>query len=494
MDTEGRDYVRNTMPIIGLGTYQIQDEDTLYEVIDAGLEAGYRCIDTAQLYGNEDVIGNVLSELLPKHGLRREDIFISTKLSPACQGKDKADKAIEESLDNLEIDYIDLLIIHWPGICKMPGTYPHNQRLRKESWQVLEEYYTFSILERGDVRAIGVSNYEIRHLEELLEYCSVLPALNQIEYHPHFHQTDLVEYCKNKEISFQVPLHRFKIFSLLNTIITLILSIFRIRIATTLILLSLDVPEHQLSPRMLMISCTPFHLNTKINVFRLEPVPKSSYGVFYTGDAYICLMMGVAAIKTVEIDQALGGLPVQHREIQDHESSLFLSYFPDGIRYINGGYDTGYKHVEDIFKDWKPKLFHCKGKRNIRCTQVDCKKDSLNLGDVFILDLGRDIYVWMPPESGRLERIKTKTGRLTQHSGRTSAEKTRLAKLLRQRTMMKTTGRELVNKSRCGSMGLDDMQLRQYITHSTETPKIRNKVGSGNKYINYEFFKYLKST
>ncbi|VDM58451.1 unnamed protein product [Angiostrongylus costaricensis] len=164
--------------------------------------------------------------------------------------------------------------------------------------------------------------------------------------------------------------------------------------------------------------------------FKLEPVLKTQYGEFYTGDAYVCLHsknrdewhihfwigeeattdeMGTAAITTVEIDQALNGLPVQHREIQNHESSLFLSYFPNGIRYLKGGYESGYRHVEDMYKNWKPKLFHCKGKRNVRCIQIDLNVESLNLGDVFILDMGKDIYVWMPPDSGRLERIKART-------------------------------------------------------------------------------------
>ena len=72
----------------------------------------------------------------------------------------------------------------------------------------------------------------------------------------------------------------------------------------------------------------------------------------------------------VHIDNALGGFPVEYREVQGHESSLFLSYFPDGIRYMEGGYESGYRHVEDMFVNWKPQLFHCKGKRNIRCFQV----------------------------------------------------------------------------------------------------------------------------
>ncbi|CAI5452905.1 unnamed protein product [Caenorhabditis angaria] len=165
----------------------------------------------------------------------------------------------------------------------------------------------------------------------------------------------------------------------------------------------------------------------RINKFELELVPELEYGIFYNGDAYIALNqkyegywdvhfwlgknastdeIGVAAIKTVEIDDSLGGIPVQHREVQDHESPLFLSYFSEGVRYVSGGYESGYNHVTEDFKNFKPRLFHCKGKRNVRCTEVQCDTSALNLGDVFILDLGKDIYVWMPPESGRLERIK----------------------------------------------------------------------------------------
>uniref|UniRef100_A0A7I4Z068 Gelsolin repeat protein n=1 Tax=Haemonchus contortus TaxID=6289 RepID=A0A7I4Z068_HAECO len=165
----------------------------------------------------------------------------------------------------------------------------------------------------------------------------------------------------------------------------------------------------------------------RIKEFTLEAVPKNQYGLFYSDDTYIVLNStdsgwdvhfwigktasqderGTAAIKTVEIDQALNGLPVQHREVQNHESPLFISYFPNGIRYLAGGYKTGFHHVEEEnFEDWQPRLFHCKGKRNVRCYQVPLEKESLNLGDVFLLDLGKDIYVWMPLESGRLERIK----------------------------------------------------------------------------------------
>ncbi|PIO76156.1 gelsolin repeat protein [Teladorsagia circumcincta] len=167
-------------------------------------------------------------------------------------------------------------------------------------------------------------------------------------------------------------------------------------------------------------------ISNKQKDFGLVEVPKNEYGQFYTGDSYIVMNtkweawdihfwlgenasldeIGTAAMKAVEIDQALGGIPVQYREVQNHETPLFLSYFPNGIRYLSGGYDSGFHKIEDMFKNWKPKLFHCKGKRNVRCTQVEFKKESLNRGDVFLLDLGKEIYVWMPPESGRLERIK----------------------------------------------------------------------------------------
>ncbi|CAD5206093.1 unnamed protein product [Bursaphelenchus okinawaensis] len=165
----------------------------------------------------------------------------------------------------------------------------------------------------------------------------------------------------------------------------------------------------------------------RIKNFDLEVVPKEQFGNFYSGDSYIILNTknndnwdvhfwlgrdtsqdeaGTAAIKTVELDDSLGGLPVQYREVQDHESAVFLSYFKDGIKYMQGGHSSGFNHVVDPYSNYKPKLFQCKGKRNVRCTQVDCKLDSLNLGDVFLLDLGLNIYVWMPPEAGRLERVK----------------------------------------------------------------------------------------
>ncbi|GMT24777.1 hypothetical protein PFISCL1PPCAC_16074 [Pristionchus fissidentatus] len=166
----------------------------------------------------------------------------------------------------------------------------------------------------------------------------------------------------------------------------------------------------------------------RIKKFKLEKIAHTHHGIFYDGDAYIVLStkdgadswdvhfwigknasideMGTAAIKAVEIDQALGGFPVQYREVQGHESALFMSYFKNNLRYPTGGHESGFNTVEDLLKDFQPKLYRCKGKRNVRCTEVRLSLLSLNLGDVFILDTGADVFVWMPPQSGRLERIR----------------------------------------------------------------------------------------
>ncbi|CAB3402508.1 unnamed protein product [Caenorhabditis bovis] len=208
-----RDHVRNHMPLIGIGTWQITKEETLYNVIDAGLKTGYRFIDTAQVYQNEAAIGRSLERLLPAHGLKREDIFITSKLAPANAGAEKAPKSIEKSLENLKTDYLDLLLIHWPGSW-LKSADTKNKQLREESWKVLCDY-----LEKGKLKAIGVSNFEIEHLEELKKVSNIVPAVNQVEYHPHFHQDDLVKYCQDRDIHFQAysslgsPTYRENLFS-----------------------------------------------------------------------------------------------------------------------------------------------------------------------------------------------------------------------------------------------------------------------------------------
>ncbi|KAF7636293.1 Aldo_ket_red domain-containing protein [Meloidogyne graminicola] len=197
-NTKGAEYVREHMPMIGLGTYQITDEKTIFAVLDNALDVGYRLIDTAQVYANEKYIGKALKELLPKYKIKRKDLFITSKLSPKNQGIKNCRQSVLDSLEKLQIEYLDLLLIHWPGTSKLRKNDPKNACLRAESWKELEKLQS-----EGKIRAIGVSNYNIKHLEELLDQAEVLPAVNQCECHPHWYQSDLIEFCRTNRIHFQ---------------------------------------------------------------------------------------------------------------------------------------------------------------------------------------------------------------------------------------------------------------------------------------------------
>jgi len=168
----------------------------------------------------------------------------------------------------------------------------------------------------------------------------------------------------------------------------------------------------------------------RIEKFKVVPWPKNQYGTFFSGDSYIVLHTykkkgkdaisydvhfwlgryttqdeaGTAAYKTVELDDHLKGLPVQHREVQGYESDLFLSYFNNQIKLLDGGVDSGFKHVEP--EKYTPRLLHLKGKRRVRITQVPLSHSSMNSGDVFILDAGLTIYQWNGKSSGPQERVK----------------------------------------------------------------------------------------
>lgn len=169
----------------------------------------------------------------------------------------------------------------------------------------------------------------------------------------------------------------------------------------------------------------------RIEKFKVVPVPKKDYGTFYSGDSYILLYTykpaagkeimafdvhfwlgtytsqdeaGTAAYKTVELDDYLGGLPVQYREIQGHESGRFMTHFPKGLRILDGGVDTGFKHVEH--QNYRTRLLHIKGKKHVRVQEVELSVKSLNSGDVFILDGGVDIVQWNGAKAGVMEKAK----------------------------------------------------------------------------------------
>jgi diketogulonate reductase-like aldo/keto reductase len=171
------------MPVFGLGTYQTRPGKETREAVLYALKIGYRLIDTAAMYGNEKEVG----EAVKASGIPREEIFVTTKLWNSDHGYDRALAAFEESRRKLGLDYLDLYLIHWPV-----------EGLRKESWRALE-----TLLNEGKCRAIGVSNYMIWHLDELLKSSSTIPAVNQVEFSPYLHLSDLLEYCRSHRIQLE---------------------------------------------------------------------------------------------------------------------------------------------------------------------------------------------------------------------------------------------------------------------------------------------------
>lgn len=179
-----------TMPLLGLGLYKITDDAEAETAITAAVQNGYRLFDTASAYKNEEFVGHALA----KCGIPRKDLFVTTKIWNNAQRLGDVEGSLQRSLDRLSLDYIDLYLIHWP----VPGCFLN-------TWKDMEK-----ILESGRALSIGVSNFEIRHLEELRRVSGIVPAVNQIECHPLCHPKELIEYCQSNGIQVQAyaPLAR----------------------------------------------------------------------------------------------------------------------------------------------------------------------------------------------------------------------------------------------------------------------------------------------
>jgi diketogulonate reductase-like aldo/keto reductase len=160
----------HTIPQVGLGVWQVRDQAEFNTAFEAAIQAGYRHVDTAQAYDNEQYLG--------------EELFITTKIKVQNFGGRHVQPSFEQSLKNLQTDYVDLLLLHFPVTI-----------LRKKAWQLIEE-----IQANGGARSIGVSNYTIRHLEEMKDYSGITPAVNQVELHVFLQQPELIEYCKANNI------------------------------------------------------------------------------------------------------------------------------------------------------------------------------------------------------------------------------------------------------------------------------------------------------
>lgn len=171
-------------PWLGLGVFQVEDGNTVIQAVEEAIVVGYRHIDTAAIYQNEEGVGEGILHGMKRTGLKREDLFITSKLWNADQGYDSSIAAYEKSLKNLGLNYLDLYLIHWPVANKFI-----------ESWKALEFLY-----HEGRVGAIGVSNFNIHHLESLLKQATVKPAINQVERHPRLVQNELKLFLDQNDI------------------------------------------------------------------------------------------------------------------------------------------------------------------------------------------------------------------------------------------------------------------------------------------------------
>jgi diketogulonate reductase-like aldo/keto reductase len=171
---------KHTIPQIGLGLWQVKDQSQFDTAFSAALKAGYRHFDSAQIYNNEHMLGTAWQA----SGKKRDELFLTTKISVKNFLHSKVLSSFEESLTKLQTEYVDLLLLHFPVTI-----------LRKKAWQALEEIH-----QAGGAHSIGVSNYTIRHLEELKTHAKITPVVNQVELHVFLQQPELVKYCQENNI------------------------------------------------------------------------------------------------------------------------------------------------------------------------------------------------------------------------------------------------------------------------------------------------------
>ncbi len=171
------------MPWFGLGVFESKEGSEVERAIKWALEHGYRSIDTASIYGNEAGVGRALKN----SGIPREEVFLTTKVWNTDQGYDSTLRAFEASLERLQVDYLDLYLVHWPVKEKY-----------KETWRALEHIYN-----EKRVRSIGVSNFLVHHLKDLLSDCQIMPMVNQVEFHPRLFQPTLLDFCRTEGIQLE---------------------------------------------------------------------------------------------------------------------------------------------------------------------------------------------------------------------------------------------------------------------------------------------------
>ncbi|MGW7761545.1 aldo/keto reductase [Bacillus velezensis] len=175
------------MPWFGIGVFKVDEGAELVNAVKTALVHGYRSVDTAAIYGNEEGVGEGIRQGLQEAGLKREDIFVTSKVWNADLGYEETLKAFDTSLEKLGLDYLDLYLIHWP----VEGKYI-------DAWRALETLYR-----DGRIKAIGVSNFQIHHLKHLMKETEIKPMINQVEYHPRLTQKELLAFCTEQGIQLE---------------------------------------------------------------------------------------------------------------------------------------------------------------------------------------------------------------------------------------------------------------------------------------------------
>lgn len=175
------------MPWFGIGVFKVEEGAELVNAVKTALVHGYRSVDTAAIYGNEEGVGEGIRQGLQEAGLKRKDIFVTSKVWNADLGYEETLKAFDTSLEKLGLDYLDLYLIHWP----VEGKYI-------DAWRALETLYR-----DGRIKAIGVSNFQIHHLKHLMKETEIKPMINQVEYHPRLTQKELLAFCTEQGIQLE---------------------------------------------------------------------------------------------------------------------------------------------------------------------------------------------------------------------------------------------------------------------------------------------------
>ncbi|MBY0146250.1 aldo/keto reductase [Neobacillus niacini] len=191
------------MPRFGLGVFKVEEGPELVHAVKFAIKHGYRSIDTAAIYGNEEGVGQAIQEAMTEYGIKRDELFITSKVWNSDLGYESTIAAYETSLGKLGLDYLDLYLIHWP----VEGKY-------KDAWRALETLY-----KEGKVKAIGVSNFQVHHLEDVMKDAEIKPMVNQVEYHPRLTQQEVKTFCDNNGIQFEAwsPLMQGQLFD--NTVL-----------------------------------------------------------------------------------------------------------------------------------------------------------------------------------------------------------------------------------------------------------------------------------